>query len=203
MKIIAALATLALFATPAVTFAQEDETPDISGSEKEDTRSYDAGDLGLDDIDKPDANDPSTSAQLGLGINTTLSTGNPGAGISLRLWMNRLMIEPILGFSVTVQEGDNDPAFFSVGGLIGFALASGNLRPILGGGLMLGIADGGGGVNSGLVFGPFLGLEYRFKELPNLGLEAGIFIPFGINFDPFVFSLSTAGSALLGFHYYF
>lgn len=200
-----ALIGLLLFAAP----EGDDETSE--------SKSYDVGDLGLGEIDEQEkASDPAGSSGFGVGVTTTLiptigriPTGGTvttvSPNLSLRLWTGQLVIEPVFGFGFR----SDDPTFLMTAGVLaGFALSDGNLRPILGGGVLLGLnIDDGPGNSSNtdvaLTLGPMFGLEYRFESLKQLSLDAAIFLPLQFEFDPFVFSVGTAGGALVGFHYYF
>jgi hypothetical protein len=165
----------------------------------------------------PSRSGGSSSTRLGLGLNTTLTpsffvptsvTGFNSANIvsgvltafSIRIWMNRFMIEPLFGLALFAGNGVRTTFGFSTGALVGYALGTGNLRPIVGGGFRFGfITDD----NVAFTFGPFVGLEYRFSELPNFSLEAAWMFPFNFVFDPFRFSMGTAGSIMAGVHWYF
>jgi hypothetical protein len=167
-----------------------------------------AGDLGLDELEQHPVESPKSSIQAGIGVNATLAPSFFGTAVvapslSLRLWFERLMIEPVLGIAFQSAQGMKDASFgLNAGALIGYALKTGNLRPILGGGMTLAVTTGGG-TTTGFTFGPMVGFEYHFNELPNLGLEAAVFLPMRMQFDPFVFSFQTTGGALIGFHYFF
>lgn len=145
---------------------------------------------------------------IGVGTNLTLNPGFNGlstgaAAISLRIWLDRLMLEPLFALAVlTGANGASTQFGLGAGMLVGYALSTGNLRPIVGGGLTFAVASSNN-TTGNLTFGPMFGIEYRFTELPALGLDAAIFAPFSLNFSPFTFGLSTQGAALLGFHYYF
>lgn len=122
---------------------------------------------------------------------------------SLRIWLGQLEIEPLFGIGISSgANGGSATVGFTTGALVGYALKMGNLRPIIGGGLTFGLLSAGA-TRAGMTFGPMFAIEYRFTELPNLGLEAALFIPFGMVFDPFVFSFGTHGNVIAGFHYYF
>lgn len=174
-------------------------------------RSYDVGDLGLDELEPTKANDPSKSAAIGVGVNTTLLPtigGTPGAssastlnpGLSLRLWSGQLMVEPIVGFGF--RSGDPVTFRLTAGALAGFALAEGRLKPILGGGVLFGLAKAND-TAAAIIFGPMFAIEYTFESLPQLSFDAALFLPLQFDVDPFVFSFATTGGALVGFHYYF
>ncbi|MEQ8272740.1 MAG: hypothetical protein RMA76_41745 [Deltaproteobacteria bacterium] len=181
-----------------------------SAQDNGESKSYDVGDLGLDDIEAPAA-DPSASAAFGVGVNTTLlpAIGTiPGAGsavtlspgVSLRLWTGKLMVEPLVG--IGFRSGDPVTFRLNAGALVGFSLADGPLRPMLGGGLLFGIAKQESTAIA-LTFGPMFAVEYRVPSLPQLAFDAALFLPLQFEFDPFVFSAATTGGALVGFHYYF
>jgi hypothetical protein len=179
-----------------------------------------AGDLGLEDIEKPSsAQSPRDSSKAGIGINAALSPSTLlGAQVngpaflaallttnfSLRLWLEHLMIEPILGLGLISGTSDANPTQFvlNAGVLAGYALKSGNLRPIIGGGFTFAIATQNE-TRGAITFGPMFGLEYRFNELPQLGFDAALLVPFHMVFNPFIFSFGTSGSVIIGFHYYF
>jgi hypothetical protein len=152
--------------------------------------------------------DPQQSATAGIGLNATLAPVF-GAGallqptFGLRLWLERLMIEPLLGFGLVTGSSVPDSFRLAAGSLIGFSLSQrGNLRPIIGGGLTMGLTTGGGR-DVALNFGPFFGIEYRFDDFPQLSFDAALLLPFRLDFDPVIFSFGTSGAALIGFHYYF
>ncbi len=157
------------------------------------------------DTDSPPAADPRHSASLGIGLNTSLApdlvANSRLTAVSLRLWLSQLMVEPLLGFRLVT--GDVDTRFgLGAGALLGFALARGNLRPIIGGGMVLALSTGDG-TNTAFSLGPLFGLEYRFDDFPSLAFDASIFLPIQISNEPFTFSMGTGGGALVGFHYYF
>jgi len=108
---------------------------------------------------------------------------------------------------LVLLAGDINETFgFTTGALIGYALDTGNLRPIFGGGFRFAFVTDS---NVAFSFGPMLGLEYTFEELPNFSLEASWFFPFNFVIlgdspgDPFVFQMGTAGSFIAGVHWYF
>jgi hypothetical protein len=191
-----------LFASPAL--AQD---PAGESSEPgEPSRSYEAGDLGLDSVDgKEPVADPATSAQLGIGLNAALAPGSAGGagvvtGFGLRLWLSQVVIEPIVG--VGFETGDDGAFRMNIGAVGGLALATGNLRPIIGGGVTFAF-DTGRDERKVLTFGPMFGVEYRFTELPRLAFDASLFLPFALELEPTVFRMQTAGAIFGGFHYYF
>lgn len=194
---------LAALATPA---GRASGAEDPEGTE---AKKFDAGDLGLDDLEQPKGPPADEPGPIGIGVNATLAPPLVANGValqpslSLRMWFGSLMLEPLFGLGVVAGDAV-DPAQLqlSAGLLVGVALGEGNLRPILGGGLTLGIVSGDS-TNVGLTLGPLFGLEYRFQELPALTLDAALFLPIRIEVDPFLFSLATNGGALVGFHYYF
>lgn len=182
-----------------------------SPQEEGESKSYDVGDLGLDAIDPPKAQDPKATAAFGVGVNTTLLPAIgaiPGAGsavalspgVSLRLWTGRLMVEPIVG--IGFRSGDPVTFRLNAGALVGFALTDGPLRPMLGGGVLFGLAKQAS-TAAAVTFGPMFAVEYRVPSLPQLAFDAALFLPLQFDFDPFAFSVATTGGALVGFHYYF
>jgi hypothetical protein len=98
---------------------------------------------------------------------------------------------------------------------VDYALASGNLRPLIGGALAFGILTGslvaGAGGNSNtllsLRFGPEFGFEYFFTELHKFSFDAALWLPFNLVFPggnaSTIFSFLTQGAIFAGFHYYF
>jgi hypothetical protein len=191
-------AALALCSLPAVAFAEDEQK----------AKSLSAGDLGLEDLGNQKAESPRSSVEAGIGVNATLAPGFFGGAdvapaLSLRLWFERLMIEPVVGLGLITASGNKDAQFeLNAGALIGYALKTGNLRPVLGGGMTFAVTTGNG-TTAGFTFGPFFGFEYRFNEFPNFALDASVFLPFRMQFDPFIFSFATTGGALIGFHYFF
>jgi hypothetical protein len=179
-----------------------------------------AGDLGLEEVEHPASGGPRDSSKAGIGINATLSptpvVNIGGAGlvgpltvtsfisnISLRLWLEHLMIEPILGLGLVTGDNFRTEFLLNAGVLGGYALKTGNLRPFVGGGFTFAILSANDTTRGSISFGPLFGLEYRFNELPQLGFDAALFVPFHMEFNPFIFAFGTGGGVILGFHYYF
>ncbi len=202
MRFLGFMAGLALCVSARAALAQ--------GSEEElaKPRVYEAGDLGLEQIDNPEKKKEASALNLGVGINATLSPSlfTPAAtrfltNLSVRMWFDRLMIEPVLGMAFTTADPE-DIFQIQIGALFGYAIGTKAVRPFIGAGVITAFTTTLG-PKATIAVGPQFGLEFRFEEFPELSLDAALFLPFEFDVDPFNFRFGTAGGAVLGFHYFF